>query len=124
MKETNVFTSAARTAATTNSTDFGSGTFEAARFFLNISAVSGTTPSMTVKIQALDNLSGQYVDLPGASFAAKTATGVDMLTIHPAITPIANSAVSQLMPMSWRAVSSISGTTPSFTFSLNATQHT
>jgi hypothetical protein len=39
---------------------------------LNITAASGTTPTLDVKVQRFDSLSGQWVDLTGAAFAQMT----------------------------------------------------
>lgn len=88
-------------------------------FTLDITAVSGTTPSMTVKLQHLDQVSGQYVDIPGASFAAKTATGTDTLQVYPGIVATANRSVPLVLGDAVRAVATISGTTPSFTMTLS-----
>lgn len=113
-----VFPSAART-ATANSADKGSENFQGGTFVLDITAVSGTTPSMTVKIQHKDGVSGQYIDIPGCVFAAKTATGTDSLQLFSGITPAANRSVAGILGDEFRAVATITGTTPSFTFSLS-----
>lgn len=117
--QTTIFASASRTASA-NSDDFSHIGFKGVRLFLDVSAVTGTTPTLDVKIQAKDKLSGNYVDLTGAAFAQKTATGTDYLTIYPGIAETANETVSDLVPNAWRAVATIGGTTPDFTFSLSA----
>jgi hypothetical protein len=109
--------SAATLTTTTNSPDFSMGA-AGARFFLNISAVSGTTPTLVVKIQVKDPVSGNYVDLLNAVFASQNATGEWELTVYPGITTAANQAVSYVVTSPFRAVATIGGTTPSFTFSL------
>lgn len=113
-----MFSSGART-ATANSARFrrNANTVGLA-FHLDISAASGTSPTLDVKIQAYDAVSGTYVDVTGAAFAQKTGTGTSRLVVHPALTASANVAVSQLAPEMFRAVATIGGTTPSFTFSL------
>lgn len=74
---------------------------------LHVTAVSGTSPSMTVKFQ--DSGDGtNWVDIPSAAFTAATATGSQRLVV---------SNVGTLV----RAVATVSGTTPSFTFSVTAT---
>jgi len=113
-----IFAPAART-TTATSKDFGSRTFKGGIFFLNITAVSGTTPTMTVKIQYKDTLTGTYVDVPGGAFAAKTSAGVDSLTIYPGVISTANRSVMLPLGDEFRAVATIGGTTPSFTFSLS-----
>ena len=117
--EATVFTSAART-TTTNSADLTNYSARGVRLTLDITAASGVVPTLDVKIQAKDTLSGAYVDIAGAVFTQKTATGTDELVIYPGIAETANESVSDIIPRAWRAVATIAGTTPSFTFSLGA----
>lgn len=114
-----VFDSVARTASE-NSGDQSTNSQKGIRLILNVSAASGVTPTLDVKIQAKDGTSGNYLDVTGASFAQKTGTGTDDLVIYPGITTTANRRVSDVIPNIWRAVATIGGTTPSFTFSLTA----
>lgn len=88
---------------------------------LDITAASGTTPTLDVKLQRFDPTSGKYVDLPGAAFAQKTAAGTSDLTIYPGIAETANVSVSDVLTENLKAVWTIGGTTPSFTFTLGAT---
>lgn len=113
-----VFASEARTASA-NSDAVSTFTAPGGVFFLNISAASGTSPTLDVKIQHKDPISGEFVDVPGASFAQKTATGTDSLTIYPGVAETANRSVSDILGDEVRAVATIGGTTPSFTFSLS-----
>ena len=115
-----VFKSLART-VTENSPDQLSDVYRGIRLTLDVTAVSGTTPTLDVKIQRLDPLSGKYVDLPSGAFSQKTGTGTDDLIIYPGISETANRSVSDCLGRLWRAVATIGGTTPSFTFSLGAT---
>jgi hypothetical protein len=114
-----IFTSAART-VTANSVEF---TLPQGKlggvFFLNITASSGTTPTLDVKFQVLDPVSGVWHDITGAAFSQKTSTGADSLTIYPGIAAAANDTVSYPLGGAVRAVATIAGTTPSFTFSLS-----
>ena len=114
-----VFPSAPQSASL-NSADLENYAWRGVRLTLDITAVTGTTPSMTIKLQAKDPLSGKYVNIPGAAFAAKTATGTSQLTIYPGIAAAANVSVNDALPRDWRAVATITGTTPVFTFSLGA----
>ncbi len=115
-----VIASAART-ATVNSEDQENRGARGVRLFLNVSAASGTTPTLDVKVQVKDPISDAFIDLPGAAFAQKTsASGLDELTIYPGVTVAANRAVSQPLSQRWRVVATIGGTTPSFTFSVAA----
>ena len=88
--------------------------------FLNITAEDGAI-TLTPKVQVLDPVSGAWVDLAGAVFAAQTATTAApvMLTIYPGIAETANVSVSDVLPRNWRVVATMSGTT-SMTFSIGA----
>jgi hypothetical protein len=72
---------------------------------LHVISASGTTPSMTVKVQSDDN-SGFTSPTDVLSFAAKTASGQSE----------ALRADGPLTDTYWRVVWAISGTTPSFLF--------
>lgn len=113
--EATVFSSAART-ATANSTDQVNYDAHGIKMHLDITASSGTTPTLDIKLQALIN--GVYIDIAGAVFTQKTGTGTDELTVYPGIAETANESVSDVIPRTWRAVATIAGSSPSFTFSL------
>lgn len=88
---------------------------------LDITAVSGTSPTLDVKLQTKDPVSGKYVDMANtAAFAQKSATGTDTLIVYPGVTATANRSVSMALPKTWRLVYTVGGTTPSFTFSVGA----
>jgi hypothetical protein len=119
-----VLASAARVAATVNSTDQYKphGGIKGARVYLDITAKVGTNPTLNVKVQGKDSLSGQYVDLASAAFAEATATSVAMLTIYPGIAESSNVSVSDMLPSIWRiqSASASDTSTPavSFTYSV------
>jgi hypothetical protein len=117
--EVTLVSSAART-ATFNSDDYSDLSGGSGLFMLNITAASGTTPTLDIKLQN-KVASGVYIDVPGASFTQKTTTGTDYLIVHPAITVSANKAVSQCLGSAFRVVNTIGGTTPSFTYTLTYT---
>jgi hypothetical protein len=112
-----IFASAART-ATANSADQNSSGAKGVHLVLDITVATGTTPTLDVKVQRKDAESGKYVDIPGAAFAQKTTNGIDDLVVYPGIAETANRSVSDVLSEEWRAVATIGGTTPSFTFSL------
>lgn len=113
--------SAARTATGNSGSIDVAGDCKGMHVVLDITASGGTTPTLDVKVQRFDNLSGQWVDLPGAAFAQKTGTGTDDLTIYPGIAETANRSVSDVICEEVRFVWTIGGTTPSFTFTLGGT---
>lgn len=85
--------------------------------YLNITAETGTA-TLNVKVQRKDPVSGTYFDIPGASFAAKTATGSDMLCIYPGAVAVANQVVNQIVGRNLRVVAVESGGGSTFTWSL------
>ncbi len=82
---------------------------------VNMGAVTGTSPTLDMKVQISTDGGTTWVDLPGAVFPQFTTTGAKTLLIYPSATPVANSAVSAPLPRSWRVVWAVAGTTPSFT---------
>jgi hypothetical protein len=72
---------------------------------LNITAASGTTPSMTVTIETSSTGSGGWTTV-GTAFAAATTTGVQRRVA---------SSLDRFIRVTW----AITGTTPSFTFSVS-----
>lgn len=106
-QEITMLASAARaTSGDTSATPMDVKKFKEAVFFLDVTAVSGTTPTLDVKIKTKDPVSGKWFDL--ASFTQATAVTSEM------------KAVSGLLGSQIAAFYTISGTTPSFTFSLGA----
>jgi hypothetical protein len=118
IRELELFPSAART-ATVNGSDVNNWRHRGVRLWLDITVVSGTTPTLDVKVQSKDHISGKYVDIPSAAFVQKTATGSDDLLVYPGVAETANRSVSDVLPKTFRVVATIGGTTPSFTFSLS-----
>lgn len=98
--------SAARTAAGNSGTlTSGWGAVTTIRAQLNVTAASGTSPSLTVTIE--DTLDGTNWNTIG-SFSAKTAVSREVINIT---TPF-----SDRVRVSW----TVAGTTPSFTFEVSA----
>lgn len=127
--EITIFASASRTSSTNGSemtiplqvTRDGRPMFKGIHLVLDITAAGGTTQTLDVKIQRKDETSGNFVDMRDAAFAQKTGTGTDDLVIYPSITATANRGVSDALSYRWRAVATIGGTSPDFTFSLGGT---
>jgi hypothetical protein len=91
--------------ASANSNKVNAGGFSSAKAFLRISAASGTTPTLDVKFQ--DSYDGtNWVDVASGAFAQKTAANYSTLVL------------SNVGPY-LRAVYTVGGTTPSFTFDLS-----
>ena len=96
-----VVASAARTTSGNSGVLSGWGNAQTLRAQLNVSAASGTTPSLTVLVE--DTLDGTTFNTVG-TFAAKTAAGREVINVT---TPFADR-----LRITW----TITGTTPSFTF--------
>lgn len=111
--------SAART-VTTDSAEFVNFGAVGVRLYLDVTAASGTTPTLACKLQGKDPASGDWVDVAGAAWAQQTTTTALPLelVVYPGIAETANAAVSDVLPFRWRATCAVAGTTPSFTFSI------
>jgi hypothetical protein len=93
------------------------------QLFVNVGTVTGTTPTLVVRVQAQDPVSSNWVDIPGAataSITATTGTTPVLLTIYPGTTATANSVINLPLPRTYRLAWVVGGTTPSFTFSVGA----
>lgn len=99
--------SAAQT-ATGNSSAVEVGEYTEALVTLNCTAASGTTPTMTVKVQTSDDKGTTWYDLPSGGFTQLTAAGKQALQI---------TCFGDYI----RALWTIGGSTPSFTFVMNVT---
>ena len=101
-----LFASAARTASV-NGAAVATADVNNAFVTLNVTAVSGTAPTLDVKIQGTDDGGTIWFDIPNAVFTQKVATGSQAIQIN---------TFSDVI----RAVATIGGTTPSFTFAVKA----
>lgn len=106
--------------ATGNSADMTNENARGALVIVDISAVSGTSPTLTVKLQAKDPISGHYADIPGATTTALNATGTTLLVVYPGAAVTANSSVSQPLPRTWRVAYTLGGSaSPTVTASVS-----
>lgn len=108
------FASAARTETTNSDDQSFPGYPGSVALFLDVSAASGTTPTLDVKLQAKKS-DATYLDIPGGTFTQKTAVSTEGKTF-----PMVTIMQDKDGPSTgtWRAVATIGGGTPSFTFSL------
>lgn len=93
-----------------------------AQIVVNVGTVTGTSPTAVFKVQGSADSGTTWFDIPGATTATITTTGVYGITIYPGITPVAGVATSgttaccsSILPRTFRMVWTIGGTTPSFT---------
>jgi hypothetical protein len=89
---------------------------------VNMGAVTGTTPTCVIKMQGSADGGTTWYDIPGATTASLTATGVYGITVYPGIAVTAGTTTTGTtatanvpLPRTWRVVWTIGGTTPSFT---------
>src|SRR4051812_14456489 len=91
--------------ASANSNKVNAGGYGNAVAYLRVTAASGTTPTLDMKFQ--DSPDGtNYQDVPSGAFTQKTAAGSQRLVL------------SNIGPF-LRAVQTIGGTSPSFTYDLH-----
>ena len=89
------------------------------RIYVDVSAVSGTSPTLDYKVQTKDPSTGDWIDMPGAVFTQFTAAASQELVIYPGIAETANVSVSDVLPRDWRLHGTIGGTdTPTVTNSV------
>jgi hypothetical protein len=111
-----VDTSAART-VTGNGTTATNYNWSGAYIFINITAASGTTPTLVVRVQgSVDGTNFFDLDATNAVTASLTGISTAVIKVYPGITPAATAAANLPLPRVWRLAWVIGGTTPSFTF--------
>lgn len=84
--------------------------------YINITAVTGTTPTLTIAIQGVEPTAQSNVYTVLTS-AALNAVGLTVLRVYPGISVAANVSASDIIPAQWSLKATLGGTTPSFTFS-------
>ena len=111
------FPSAART-ATANSQAQRLQGHRGIRVYLNVSAASGTTPTLDMQIQVRHRQANTWFTPTGWAFAQITGTTATPVTfvIYPGAIAVANGVINQPAPDEFRLRAVIGGTTPSFTF--------
>ena len=84
---------------------------------INVTAVSGTSPTLIAKLQYSPDGGTTWIDYTNKPVTATiSAIGQTTLIVCPGVTEVANSAVSLPLPRTVRMYYTISGTTPSLTF--------
>ena len=84
---------------------------------INVTAASGTTPTLVAKLQYTPDGGTTWIDYTAKPVTTTiSATGQTTLVVYPGVAEVANSAVSLPLPRFVRMHYTIGGTTPSFTF--------
>lgn len=86
--------------------------------FVNITAITGTSPTLTVTLQGKSASSGVYYTILAS--AALNTTGLTVLKAYPGLTAAANTVANDIVPASWRVITAIGGTTPAVTATISA----
>lgn len=111
-----IFASAART-ATATSPNFSSVRAKGGLFTIDVTSISGTTPAMTISVQHYDSISQKYITLLTSASISTVSTTV--LAVYPGIASVANQNLSLPLGDEFRVVATITGTTPSVTFTVS-----
>lgn len=84
---------------------------------INVTAASGTTPTLVAKLQYSPDGGTTWIDYTEKPVTATiSATGKTTLVVHPGVTEVANSVVSLPLPRTVRMYYTVGGISPSFTF--------
>lgn len=100
-------------AASANGQDMENLYARGGHIVVDLTAVTGTTPTCVVTVEGKDELSGKYYTILAS--ASLTATGTTVLKVFPGATAAANAAANDVLPKIWRVKTTIGGTTPVFT---------
>lgn len=101
-----------------NSSDVTNPTSKGVKLVIDITAITGTGPSLTVTLQGKDPTSGKYYTVLAS--AALSAVATTVLTVYPGLTAAANVTASDVVPRTFRVLYAIAGTTPSVTATIAA----
>ncbi len=88
------------------------------KLVIDITALAGTGPTLTVTLQGKDPVSGKYYTILASAALAAVATTV--LTVYPGLVAAANLSANDVLPRDWRIVTAIAGTTPAVTATIGA----
>ena len=101
-----------------NTADLLNTTGKGLQLGINITAIAGTTPTLTVTIQGKDTASGVYYNL--LQSAGLTVTGFTLLTVYPGLVAVTNSVANQVLPKTYRILYTVTGTTPTVTATIGS----
>lgn len=99
--------------ASANGHDLENMSCKGAHFTIDVTAITGTTPTVTVTIEGKDEFSGKYYTILASSAISTVSTTV--LKVYPALTAAANSVANDIVPKMFRVRATIAGTGPAVT---------
>jgi hypothetical protein len=111
---------AARTTSV-NGNDLDNTSSIGATVVIDITAITGTTPTATFTVEGRDEVSGKYYTILASAALNTVATTV--LRIYPGLTAAANVTASSLIPKTFRVTVTIAGTTPVVTATVGVALH-
>lgn len=113
-----LITFAAQGAGATNSSQQENPYGLGVKVVVDITAISGTGPTLTVAIRGYDRTSGKTWTL--LSSAALGAVATTVLTLFPGSAVAANLSANDHLPATWDVLATIGGTSPSVTATISA----
>lgn len=88
------------------------------KLVVDITAITGTSPTLTVTLQGKDTASGKYYTILAS--AALSAVATTVLEVFPGAAVSANVSANSQLPRTWRVITTIGGTGPSVTATVGA----
>ncbi len=105
-------------AGTYGSGDLSNPSHKGLKLVIDVTAISGTGPSLTVTILGKDPVSGKTWTILAS--AALAATGTTVLTVYPGLPATANVSANDVLPPVFQIQAVVAGTTPSVTATVAA----
>lgn len=118
--ETSAIITHTAASAGVNGPDMDGSNHKGLLLYIDITAITGTTPTLTVTIQGKSPVSGKYVTILAS--AALNSTGTTVLKVYPGLTAAANTVANDMIPPTFRVITAIGGTTPAVTAKITAAQ--
>ena len=101
-----------------NSADQSNTVFRGLKIVADITAITGTAPTLVVTLQGKDAVSGKYYTILAS--AAIVAISTVVLTVYPGLLAAANVTANDILPKGWRIITVVGGTTPAVTATVSA----
>ena len=105
-------------AAGTNGADQTNSNARGIKLVIDITALTGVSPTLIVTLQGKDAASGKYYTILASAALAAVATTT--LEVYPGIATAANVTAGVTLPRVWRVIAAIGGTTPAVTATVGA----
>lgn len=102
---------------TTTSSDYSVGSGVGVMLYVNITTITGTSPTLTVTLQGISPQGVVYTILASAALNSAAQT---VLRVYPGLTAAANLVASDVLPAKWNVKAVIGGTTPAVTATISA----